>query len=48
MNNEITLFMNKNLILYPVHCLISMYQITNLYGIHIKEMIGFSNVQELV
>ena len=36
--------MNEKITLHPVHCLISMYQITNL---HIKEMIGFSNVQEL-
>ena len=40
--------MKENVTLYPVHCLISMYQITNLYDTFFKEIIGFSNVQELV
>ena len=39
--------MNKKITLYPVHYLISMHQITNPYDIY-KEVIGFSNVQELV
>ena len=40
-------YTKEKITLHPVHCLISMLQITNLYD-NIKAMIGFSDVQELV